>query len=62
MILDLLTFLLVAVYMNQYRKWYMKGENEKHDDFVFFMCVSSILLSVALILFRPVKNITVRTL
>ena len=48
--------IFVAVYVYQYQKMYLRKENTKYDDFLFFMSVSYVLLIVAIKLFRPLTQ------
>ena len=61
MIVDLVAVVFSVIYVIQYKKWYEKNENTNSDNFLFFMCLGSVMLTIALVLFRPLKSVTIRT-
>lgn len=48
--------IFAGVYLSQYQKMYSEKNNKKYDDFLCFMCMSFIMLSVAIKFFRPLSK------
>ena len=49
--------IVLVVYANQYYKLYSTKKNNKHDDFIFVMCISYVLLTIATLFFQPLTEI-----